>query len=1192
MKLRNFLCLIVPFFLVACGGGGGGGGTGPVTYTGNSAAATISQANALKLVSSMIGGAGSAPVLTVAETAPSAPGGQPSTAGTNTQGILTELHRPFFSRLLPAGVAAGQQAAATGVKSVQGQATISTQDIPINLTEPCDNGNVNFSGTLSNSGLGTINFRFNNCALGSDVFNGTGSLRIDGYDLLRDEFTDATFTFDRVSLTGAIINADLSGTMRDQLDYPGNSEALTMNLIVEDRQTGHQVQTENFNIQLGYDSIYNPGAYTEAYNGRIYDSDEGYIDVMTFQPLDYSSQFLVYPDRGGHLKLTGNAGASIEVVWQSATVVMLVIDTDGDNAADFANSMPWTVFGGTTGTPQPPVVPAINDQAIGNIGLALDAGGSFDANGDLLTYSWQVVAEPAPGAGSFTSGNSPATSFSGNTDGSYSISLTVSDGSSQVVQNFTVSVYNGFSVTNPRKLNFAVVDAEYNASNDEIVMVSTGPDELHIYNPATGSESVVTLPLAPTSVSISLDGAQAAVGHDGYVSHIDLAQRQVLATLNLSTSAADVVLATNGFIHATSGLGQHQSLRSIDIAVNTETSVSNFSSYINSTMTLHPNGNDIYERDSLNEEINRYSIQSGAASYLYSSRHNYSIVKIGKPWITEDGSRLFMNNGAALTLSTVQAQDLQEIGFLAGISYILDISDSSELGKAAIIPDSPVTGGTGVEDTEIRIFDTQTLVHLGTVTLPTRTVGSTTHPHHGRHVFYSADGSLLHVITELDSGANAARPWHVATYATNPEILITGNQPGNAAPVAEAGDDQPLQTGTTGQLSGSASIDPDGGPLTYLWSLDAVPPGSTGATLTSPNLATSGFIPDVAGFYKLRLTVSDGQASHHDTLTVMAWDTYINLVDRVVDAEYSKSLDRIIIVTNFANLYRYDPSNGFSIPLAILPHLPTSVSVSPDGLFAVVGHDGFITHVDLSSLTVLATYPTSIDVGDIVHGGNGFAYATAGSGQAAAIYSYDLANGTEQVSTGSPLYVPARIKLHPTEAALYGSDGGINKYAIAGGSVTFVHELPQFSPFFNLGNGLWIAEDGSRLFTDARPTYRTSQNAADDLFYNGMLAMTNILIGQEVESLDHSTESGRVAALQAKENAIPPLIDPQREMHIFGDQYLVPEAKIILPDFPQSTAHSFGRFTFFNNDGTRLYVITAPSVTLADDNGVISFGGM
>jgi hypothetical protein len=95
---------------------------------------------------------------------------------------------------------------------------------------------------------------------------------------------------------------------------------------------------------------------------------------------------------------------------------------------------------------------------------------------------------------------------------------------------------------------------------------------------------------------------------------------------------------------------------------------------------------------------------------------------------------------------------------------------------------------------------------------------------------------------------------------------------GNAAPIANAGADQTVKTGTVVTLDGSASSDANGDSLTLQWTLSGVPAGSA-AVLSSSTAAKPTFLADRAGTYTVNLVVNDGQASSApDTVTIVATD--------------------------------------------------------------------------------------------------------------------------------------------------------------------------------------------------------------------------------------------------------------------------------------------------------------------------------
>lgn len=123
------------------------------------------------------------------------------------------------------------------------------------------------------------------------------------------------------------------------------------------------------------------------------------------------------------------------------------------------------------------------------------------------------------------------------------------------------------------------------------------------------------------------------------------------------------------------------------------------------------------------------------------------------------------------------------------------------------------------------------------------------------------DGSYVIRLSISDSELSSTDTVNI--YATTP----------NVPPNANAGYDVIIYMGQTATLDGSASNDPDNGPLplVYNWRFVSVPAGSqlanndiSGADTISPS-----FMPDVQGTYVIELMVSDGIGSSFDNVAVI-----------------------------------------------------------------------------------------------------------------------------------------------------------------------------------------------------------------------------------------------------------------------------------------------------------------------------------
>jgi hypothetical protein len=408
----------------------------------------------------------------------------------------------------------------------------------------------------------------------------------------------------------------------------------------------------------------------------------------------------------------------------------------------------------------------------------------------------------------------------------------------------------------------------------------------------------------------------------------------------------------------------------------------------------------------------------------------------------------------------------------------------------------------------------------------------------------------------VDDGTSSSAPDRVVITATN------------AAPVVSAGADLQTEVGETVQLVGTAS-DAEGDPLEVMWTITEQPASSAAAPAT-PSALTTTLTLDEPGVYRLTLTASDGFVSASDEVLVLTAPDLIVLTHDVVDAEYSRPLDRIVLISDdTSGLSILDPETGDELEVD-LPVAPMSVSVSPNGLQAVVGHDGWVSVVDLVTATVSATWPSSAIGGDVIHGGNGYAYMIPQVDQWQYVRCVAIATGAETLGSGL-MRAGSRGRRHPTQSAFYLADrdlspSDIEKHSIAAGVSDLLYDSPYHGDYAMCGN-LWFSEEGLRIFTACGNVFRASTNQSVDMTYNGSLSDTDYL-----GHLDHSSAAQLVAVL--------PLNgwdeeDADTRIDLYDDEFLAFDGSIVLPGMPIGSewVQTHGMFVFFDQDGSALYAI-------------------
>ncbi|MGE5480695.1 MAG: BACON domain-containing protein [Chloroflexota bacterium] len=340
----------------------------------------------------------------------------------------------------------------------------------------------------------------------------------------------------------------------------------------------------------------------------------------------------------------------------------------------------------------------------------------------------------------------------------------------------------------------------------------------------------------------------------------------------------------------------------------------------------------------------------------------------------------------------------------------------------------------------------------------------------------------------------------------------------------------------------------------------------------------------IVGTNRSMIYVNDGKRT--DTLQVIIEhykESKTILSSNVVDAEYSKAKDLLVYVSsNPSSVNIYNNNAGTTEQIA-LNFTPTCVSLSLDGAYAVVGHDGRITYIDLNNRIVIKTYTISCDALDVVLGNNKWAYVFPREDQWARIICVDLniMTDNEANNTGSSIYAGTLGRLHPSGKCIYGADNGlspsdIERYDIQNGVAEFKYDSPYHGDYPMNGN-LWFSEDGSRIFTRGKTVLSTSDSPSMDLKYNGKISLETGNYGS-IQWLDHSAARGNLYIITSGADMWSQI--NASNILAYKENNLAFDRKYELEKFyvPQGTSgkmyDAIPYFVFANSSGDAIFVIT------------------
>ncbi len=454
--------------------------------------------------------------------------------------------------------------------------------------------------------------------------------------------------------------------------------------------------------------------------------------------------------------------------------------------------------------------------------IKLDGSASVDADNDVLTYKWVLTSKPTGSTATLSSETSVQPTFTPDLTGAYSFSLVVHDGkiSSSATATTTITAVEGNAapVAHAGPLQNVIVGNTVTLDGRDSADANRDPLSFKWTLLSRPTDSIAALASATTpkpTFTADKPGTYVAglVVSDGQLESVIHAVTITAAVAN----AAPVAVAGNGQNVLTSTL-----------------------------VTLDGSGSTDANRDILTFKWTLANKPANSAAVLSSTSSP-------KPTFTADVPGVYV---ASLTVHDGQLESAVSV-----VSITATVANAAPVAVAGA-NQNVVTG---------------TLVTLDGSSSTDANRDALTY----RWALINKPASSTTTLSSTDSPKPTLTPDQTGTYIAT--LIVNDGQVDsqtsvttinvtqvNAAPVANAGANQNVVTGTVVALMGSGSTDANFDALTYKWALIAKPANSV-AALSSTTAVNPTFTSDLAGVYVMSLIVNDGKVdSAVTTVTVTA----------------------------------------------------------------------------------------------------------------------------------------------------------------------------------------------------------------------------------------------------------------------------------------------------------------------------------
>jgi hypothetical protein len=312
--------------------------------------------------------------------------------------------------------------------------------------------------------------------------------------------------------------------------------------------------------------------------------------------------------------------------------------------------------------------------------------------------------------------------------------------------------------------------------------------------------------------------------------------------------------------------------------------------------------------------------------------------------------------------------------------------------------------------------------------------------------------------------------------------------------------------------------------------------------------------------------VDNGQSSSYED------DKWL-IYGQVIDAEYNKEIDRIVLLSESPNELRVMDPISRLFDYIELRDAPKNLSLSPDGKAAIVAYEFGFDFIDLETLSLVQSNEYEDKIYDVVLASNNWLYIFHRFKNA--IVSINLNSGDQYTTEGVYYSKNSIARLHPSEDYIYFVPLELSPMSCAkvdirqGEAVYMYNSTIQHTNDFG---GLWISDNGDYLFGPYRGVYHSSEDQDGDMVF-----VTDLEESGTFVDIDYMESANRIYGISGGPSAA--WIETNMIRIYDGETFeLLGTKEISDIAVTRGSGESIpvgaeGQFGFFNSTGTSYFIL-------------------